>query len=165
MGIGRVLCSLCSRVYHGGRPDFATSGPDAQASSGMYAFGDSLLFVAVFGTIGLLPTGLAFVFLRPYRPFWLILSAIGALSAITALTALALFVMDRAATAPSAIGTWGPLAVLRILPAPLFAAAFLIAGVISPHRTSRWTLLAASCIELIVSAYAWFVWLSSFLLQ
>jgi hypothetical protein len=25
------------------------SGPDAQAAGGMYAFGDSLLFVAVFG--------------------------------------------------------------------------------------------------------------------
>ena len=39
-----------------------TSGPDADASAGMYAFGDGLLFLAVFGTAALLPTGLAMVF-------------------------------------------------------------------------------------------------------
>ena len=140
-----------------------TSGPDAQAASGMYAFGDALLFVAVFGTAGLLPTGLGLVFLRPYRPFWLILSTIGAVIATTAVMALVLFAIGRSATAPSSLSTWADLAVLRILPAPLFAAAFLVAAVVSPHRASRWTLLAASGIELIVSAYAWFVWLSSIL--
>ncbi len=33
-----------------------TSGPDAQAASGMYAGGDAMLFVAVFGFAGLVPT-------------------------------------------------------------------------------------------------------------
>src|SRR6267142_196801 len=36
-----------------------TSGPDAQASSGMYAFGDALLFVVVFGVAALVPSGAA----------------------------------------------------------------------------------------------------------
>ena len=44
-----------------------TSGPDAQASSGMYAFGDALLFVTVFGISALVPTAAALGFLRPYR--------------------------------------------------------------------------------------------------
>lgn len=140
-----------------------TSGPDAQASSGMYAFGDALLFVAVFGIVGLLPTGLGLIFLRPYRPFWLILSTLGAVIAITAVIALVLFAIGRSATAPSSLSTWADLAVLRMLPAPLFAAVLLVAALVSQHRASRWTLLAASGIELIVSAYAWFVWLSSFL--
>lgn len=35
----------------------------AQASSGMYAFGDLLLFVGVFGVLALFPTGLALYFL------------------------------------------------------------------------------------------------------
>jgi hypothetical protein len=48
-----------------------TSGPDAQASAGMYALGDSLLFVAVFSAVALVPTGLALWFLRPYRWFCL----------------------------------------------------------------------------------------------
>ncbi len=45
-----------------------TSGPDAQASAGMYAFGDGLLFIAVFTTVALFPTGLALWFLRPRVP-------------------------------------------------------------------------------------------------
>ena len=35
----------------------------AQASAGMYAFGDLILFVAIFGVLALLPTGLALYFL------------------------------------------------------------------------------------------------------
>ena len=40
-----------------------TQDPAAQASSGMYAFGDLLLFIAVFGILALFPTGLALYFL------------------------------------------------------------------------------------------------------
>ena len=47
-----------------------TSGPDAQASAGMYAFGDGLLFIAVFSAVAIFPTGLALCFLRPCRWFW-----------------------------------------------------------------------------------------------
>ena len=47
-----------------------TSGPEADASSGMCAFGDALLFVTVFGIVALVPAALALVFLRPYRRFW-----------------------------------------------------------------------------------------------
>jgi hypothetical protein len=39
------------------------SEPGAQASAGMSAFGDLILFVAVFGAIALLPTGAAVFFL------------------------------------------------------------------------------------------------------
>lgn len=117
-----------------------TSGPDAQASSGIHAFGDVLVFAAVFDTVGLVPTGLGLVFLRPYRLFWLILSAVGVVIATTGVTALALFAIGRAATAPPSLGPWDALAVLRILPAPLFAAAFLIAGAVSPYRAPRWNL-------------------------
>jgi hypothetical protein len=44
-----------------------TSGPDAQASSGMSAFGDALLFVAVFGICALVPTAAALFFLTARR--------------------------------------------------------------------------------------------------
>jgi hypothetical protein len=36
-----------------------TQNTSAQASAGMYAFGDLLLFIAVFGVLALFPTGLA----------------------------------------------------------------------------------------------------------
>jgi hypothetical protein len=142
-----------------------TRGADAQAASGMYAFGDSLLFVAVFGTVGLLPTGLGLIFLRPFRLFWLILSAGAVVIATTGVTALALFAVGRAATTSSSLSSWAALAVLRILPAPLFAVVFLIAGVISPQSATRRMLLAASGIELIVTGYAGFVWLYPLLLR
>src|SRR6185503_7420211 len=65
----------------------STSGPAAQASSGMYAFGDAVLFVAVFGVLALVPTAVALVFLRPYRHFWMVLATIGMAFAITGLAA------------------------------------------------------------------------------
>jgi hypothetical protein len=42
-----------------------TSGPDAQASAGMYAFGDGLVFIAVFSAVAVFPTGLALCRQRP----------------------------------------------------------------------------------------------------
>ena len=129
-----------------------TSGPDAQASSGMYAFGDALLFVAVFGIAALAPTGAALFFLRPYRHFWTVLSAFGLGVAATGLAAAALFAIGRHA-APSPIATWAGLAVLRILVAPLLAFTFLVCGILSPYRFPRLAFLAATAIEAAVSAY------------
>jgi hypothetical protein len=40
-----------------------TSGSAAQASSGMSAFGDMVLFIVVFGAVALVPTGAGFFFL------------------------------------------------------------------------------------------------------
>ena len=40
-----------------------TDNAATQASSGMYAFGDVLLFIGVFGSLALIPTGLGLYFL------------------------------------------------------------------------------------------------------
>lgn len=53
-----------------------TSGPVAQASSGMYAFGDLLTFVAVFGVGSLVPTALGLFFLRHTRYFWPVIAVL-----------------------------------------------------------------------------------------
>jgi len=134
-----------------------TSGPDAQASSGMYAFGDALLFVAVFGISALVPTAAALFFLRPYRRFWTLLSAVGLAVAVTGVTAATLFEVGRHA-APSALATWDGLSVLRILVAPLLALTFLVCAVVSAQRAPRFALLAATVMEAAVSAYGGFVW-------
>lgn len=134
-----------------------TSGPDAQASSGMYAFGDALLFVAVFGVAALVPTGAALVFLRPFRPFWTVLSAVGLGVAVTGLAAVTLFAVGRHAP-PSPLATWAGLSVLRILVAPLLALTFLVCAVFSPYRVPRVPLLAATGMEAAVSAYGGFAW-------
>lgn len=134
-----------------------TSGPDAQASSGMYAFGDALLFVAVFGVLALVPTGAALVFLRPYRRFWTLLSAVGLAVAVTGVIAAILFAVGRHAEA-SPLATWAEVSVLRILVAPLLALAFLVCAVVAPRRSPRLALLSATALEAAVSAYGGFVW-------
>lgn len=135
-----------------------TSGPDAQASSGMYAFGDAFLFVAVLAVVALVPTGAALFFLRPYRHFWIGLAALGLAVALTGVTAGILFAVGRHATA-SPIAMWAGLAVLRILMAPLLALTFLVCALFSPVRFPRVALLTATVMELAVSAYGGTVWL------
>ena len=134
-----------------------TSGSDAQASSGMHAFGDALLFVAVFGGCALVPTGAALFFLRPYRHFWTVLSALGLVVAITGVTAAILFAVGRHA-APSPLATGAGLSVLRILVAPPLALTFLVCAILSPHRSPRFAFLAATVMEAAVSAYGGCVW-------
>ena len=135
-----------------------TSGPDVQASSGMYAFGDAALWVAVVGTVGLLPTGLALFFLRPVRTFWTLLAGVGLVVAATGAAALILYIVGRAATPPSVLSAAAALTPLRMLPAPLFAVAFLVGGLISPYQAPRWTLWAAAGVEIVVSGYIGIVW-------
>jgi hypothetical protein len=134
-----------------------TSGPEAQAESGMYAFGDLVLFAAVFGIAALVPTGAALVFLRPYRRFWTALSILGLGVALTGLAAVVLFAVGRH-TAPSPLATWASLAVLRILLAPLLALVALVCAVLSPYRFPRLALLSVAVVEVAVSAYGGFVW-------
>jgi hypothetical protein len=141
-----------------------TSGPDAQASSGMYAFGDALLFVAVFGVCALVPTGAALFFLRPYRYFWTALSALGLAVAVTGVTAAILFAVGRYAT-HSPLATWADFSVLRILVAPPLALTFLVCTIFSPHRSPRFAFLAATVMEAAVSAYGGFVWFLPLLFQ
>jgi hypothetical protein len=137
-----------------------TSGPDAQASAGMYAFGDGLLFVAVFGAADLVPTGLALWFLRPFRWFWVGLSATAVTFAITAILAASVYAVAACLTLPreSPLMEWAAFAVLRMLAASPLAAVFVLGGVISPGRASRWALLAAAGTEGAVAAYAVLHW-------
>jgi hypothetical protein len=142
-----------------------TSGPTAQASSGMYAFGDSVLFVGVFGLCALVPTGAALFFLRSYPRFWVTLSALAVALAVTGITATGLFAVGRHATAPSPLAFWGALSVLRILVAPLLALAFLVCTAFSPSRRPRLAFIAATAIEAAVSLYGGAVWFIPMLLQ
>ena len=139
-----------------------TSGPDRQASAGMYAFGEGLVFIAVFGAVALVPTGLALWFLRPCRWFWVGLSITAVAVATTAIPAAALCVLDRFLAIPneSVLSLLAALAFLRTIASPPLAGAFVVAGVLAPSSASRWALLAAAGIEGMVAAYAvlqWFV--------
>ena len=137
-----------------------TSGPDAQASAGMYAFGDGLLFIAVFSAVALFPTGLAFWFLRPYRWFWISLSITALMIAATGLVAVSIYGLTAHLVLPreSPLEIAAALAGLRMLLAPPLAAAFGLAGVIASNRVSRWSLLAAAGTEGAVAGYAVLHW-------
>jgi hypothetical protein len=135
-----------------------TSGPEAQASSGMYAFGDSVLFVAVFGLLALVPTAAAFYVLRSDRRFWLVLSGIAFALALTGVTSALLFAIGRHAEPASSLAFWGALSVLRILIAPLFTLFFLLAALLSPFRGPRMLLLVGAAMDATVSAYGALTW-------
>jgi hypothetical protein len=134
-----------------------TSGPEAQASSGMYAFGDAFLFVIVFGVTALVPTGVALFFLRTCRPLWTILAAVGLGVAITGVAAAVLFAAGRNA-APSPLATAAMFSVPRILVAPLLALTFFVCAVLAPYRSPGIALLTATVMEAAVSAYGGYVW-------
>ena len=136
-----------------------TQGPDAQASDDMYAFGDDILFVQVFGGLGLFPTGLALYFLRPVRAFWTILAiAALAFAATGPLTSIVIALASGVPGLPPYWTAWAALGVLRLLPAPLFAAAFLLGSCFAPSRFPRWALLGATVMEGVAAAYALFHW-------
>ncbi len=139
--------------------------PGAQASSGMYAFGDSVVFVFVFGIAGLAPTGLALYFLRPVRRFW-IAASIGALAfAATGVAASALFWTTRSQPpAQSLLSLAAGLSLERIIVAPLVAAAFLVCAGFAPAASPRRAFALAALCEGGAAA-PWFLWLAYHLLR
>jgi hypothetical protein len=122
-----------------------TSGSDLRGQGGMAAFGDSLLFLGVFGLAAIPATGATLFFLRPHPAFWLTLSIASLAAASTG--AVAALMHDAPA-----------FAVLRIFVAPLFAMLWLLSGLFAPNRSARLSLMAAGAIEVAVFAYVVFGW-------
>ena len=150
-----AVAALVVRVYIA-----ATSGPDRQTSGGMYAFGDSLLFLGVAGVAAIPATGAALFFLRPHRGFWRLLSIGGLATATTGILASGLFLATRSAAGRGALQSWAMLTPLRILAAPMLALFFLLAGLFAPTRAARVCLASAAAIEVaafVPVAYTWWV--------
>ena len=116
-------------------------GPQSPAYGGMNAFGDSLLFLAVFGIAALAPTGVALFFLRPYHAFWRGLSVLALVFALTSLAACIVVTVHARSVMAS-------MAFPRILAAPLFSLNLLVSVFFAPNRTSRIALLVATGIEI-----------------
>ena len=136
----------------------STSGPDRKTYGGMYAFGDSLLFLAVFALAAAPATGAALYFLSSEPHFWRARS-VGALAiAATGLAALIVRVAVRTAGAGSVLLAWSGLAVLRILAAPLLALGFVLCALFAPSRSSRIALVVATALEAAVFVYLVVVW-------
>src|SRR5258708_39879208 len=124
------------------------------ASGGMQVFGVSLLIIGLFGILALVPTALAFYFLRSSGIFWNVFSI--ASLAFAATGAVAAVMIGRPLHSSWAALFQGFFGLLIILGAPLFGFGFLIAALIAPIRRSRWTLVSAAAIEVTVSAYAFY---------
>jgi hypothetical protein len=136
-----------------------TGGPARDASAGMYAFGDALLFIAVFGVVSIIPTGLALVFLRQSRTFWVGLSVVALVVASTSLAAVAVVLLaPREGALSTSLSAWALLAVPRILVSPFLAASFGLSALIAPEARFRWYLLGAAGFEGVSSVYGFFHW-------
>jgi len=126
----------------------------------MYAFGDSMLFLGVFGIAAVPATGAALYFLRSATRFWRPLAIIGLTIAGTSLVAAVLYLGARGSVPGSTMQAWAAFSVLRILVAPLFGIAFFLAALFAPTRSDRIALLAATLIEAVAFgavALTWFI--------
>ena len=139
-----------------------TSGPDRVTYGGMYAFGDDLLFLAVFAVAAVPATGAALFFLRPYPRFWRRWSIAASLIAATALAAVVDYAVEKTAGPASALRGLSGYAVLRIFASPPFALLFLISGLFAPRRSYRLVLLIAGCVEAAAFVYITLIWFHPF---
>ena len=139
--------------------ELATRGTDAQASQGMFAFGQSILFMLVFGGLALIPTVLAFYFLRASEKFWngfallcLVFSIIGIVVVVTnaLINARILHISESSAAVVSLFG------VLGAFGGPILIIGFLILAVIAPSRHPRILLLASAGLEIVGELYVLF---------
>jgi hypothetical protein len=131
-----------------------TSGPDAQASAGMYAFGDMLLFVRVSGLLALVPTGFALHLLRPFGRFWTGLAAVSLAVAATGPLAVLLVAPGRAGRlAGGPLDLAGALGVLRLIPAPGLVVAFAVFAAFAPGRRPRLALFVATALGAVACVY------------
>src|SRR4051794_29412646 len=104
-----VIASVVTSIYIA-----ATNGSDRQTDSGMFAFGDSLLFLGVLAVAAVPATGMALVFLRPYRTFWSIVSGAALVIAASGAAALAIYLLPYTLRTRSFLIIWAELASLRI---------------------------------------------------
>jgi hypothetical protein len=116
--------------------------PEAQAASGMYAFGDLLMGIAVFGLLALGPLALTLYWLRPVTRFWILLAR-----AALVLVATGPLAVLAAGWLRQLLGNWTILATARIGFMPLIAPALLVAGLFAPQSRPRLILVASAVVE------------------
>lgn len=133
----------------------STDTPDRQASSGMYGFGDSYLFLAVFAVAAIPATGAAFYFLRQSGKFWRVVTVAAPLIATTAIIAALVNLAMHESRA-----MWAELSPLRVLIAPAFALFFYLAGAFAPKRSARIALFVSGVVETAVFGVVSFIWFS-----
>ncbi len=132
----------------------------------MYAWGDLILFLEVFGLGAIIPTGLALYFLRPIKLFWTVFSIAALAFALTGLGAALIVavtsrVVDRAPT-QSLLSILVAIAGLREMMSPAAGVTFILATLTAPTRRIRLALLAAAVVEGSIGLYSFYRWFAPF---
>jgi hypothetical protein len=143
--------------------ELSTRGTDPQASQGMFAFGQSMLFLLVFGGLALIPTVLAVYFLRSSEKFWngfAVLCLAFSITGIIVVIANAMMNANLLHISNSSAAVVSLFGVLRAFGAPLLIVGFLVLAVIAPSRRPQIFLLASAGLEILGELYV----LVSFLL-
>jgi hypothetical protein len=122
----------------------------------MYAFGDSILFMGVFGLLAIAPTALALYFLRPFTTFWNWFAVACLLFAITGpIVAVANTIINSSdahadnqlALALSLIG------ILNFFGSPILFIGFASLAAIAPARRPRIFILLSAGMEILTGGY------------
>ena len=138
-----------------------TSGPEREASGGMFAFGDTLAFLAVFAVASVPATAAALYFLRSRAGVWMPLAMIALMFVAITLVALVVHLGSVHTDPQSPAPAWTPLATLWVLGAPLFGLGFVLAGLFAPIRRARTLLLVAAAAEILAFGVIPLAWLLS----
>lgn len=138
-----------------------TAGSVRDASSGMYAFGDAVLFLGTFTLAAVPATCAGLFFLRPFPLFWRVLVAGAFAMAATGVVVLVDFLVTQRAPANSFLGGWAMLSPIRVILAPLLAIGVGLCGLFAPTRFTRLAFLGAAATEAVVFVWVALVWFRS----
>lgn len=131
-----------------------TQGPDRQASSGMYAFGDALQWLFTFALAASVPTAAALVFLRGVPRFWRVASWVLLGLAATGVAAALFYWAWSGRPVPAPAEDLVALSPLRSLLAPILAGAFALFALLSPDRAAKRRFVLAAVLEAAAGAAA-----------
>jgi hypothetical protein len=159
VALGYVIAFVAASALVAAR--IAATAQAAQSAGGMYAVGDMILFLAVFGVLAAAPTAAALWMLRGNRLVWTTLGAVAAAGAVISLAAIGLFVAGRSAPAGSTLYVWTAWTPLWLLGAPPAALACLGAGIIAPRRIPRAILVVAALVHAAVGTGIFMFWFAS----
>ena len=129
-----------------------------QASSGMYAFGDLMLFLIVFCGAAIPATVAALWMLRLHPLFRKISAAIATIFTMMGCVSLLIYLGSHSSEASRWIKEWSAAAVLRIVFSPFFSGISFLFGLLTPSRSIRAVFLGCALIEALLFAAVMMVW-------
>jgi hypothetical protein len=130
----------------------ASDSPERGTSGGMSAFGDALLFLAVFALAAVPATVAALYLLRPQGWFWIALVVAAIVYCATAIPAVIAHYAVQLGLPGGPLSLHSSLLSLRLVLAPFSAFAFLLGALFAPGKRVRAVLAVAMAVE--ASAFA-----------